>query len=342
MNIEDLIRPNIRTMEAYSSARDEFTGEASVYLDANENPYDLPYHRYPDPHQKAIKQKLAKLKNVLPEQIFLGNGSDEPIDLIIRMTCIPGVSNLITLDPTYGMYKVSAAVNDVEVRKAALTPTFGLDQDAIRSATDSNSRLLFLCSPNNPSGNALESDTLLRVIRDFPGLVVLDEAYSDFSDQSLMGQLNEFDHLIILQTFSKAWGMAGLRVGAAYASVYLVNTLDRIKPPYNINQVSQQEVLQALENAGDVTDRIREIISERQRLADNLDKLSLVQKVFPSDANFLLVRFERSGELFRYLMEKGIIVRDRSSQPHCEDCLRITVGTPEENDLLLEALDDFA
>lgn len=342
MNISAYIRPNILAMKAYSSARDEFHGEARVFLDANENPYDLPYHRYPDPHQHAIKEKLGKLKGIEPSRIFLGNGSDEPIDLVIRMTCIPGTSSMITLDPTYGMYEVSAAVNDVEVRKAALTPDFQLDPDRIRELTDETSRLLFLCSPNNPSGNRFDPDVLEEVIRSFPGIVVLDEAYADFSNDSLLGRLDAHKNLIILQTFSKAWGMAGLRVGVAYASEYLVGLLDKIKPPYNINQVSQQEILRALDNFQEMKERVNKLIASRESLSNRLSSMSLVDEVFPSDANFLLVRFQRSDELFRYLLDKGIIVRDRSRQLHCEGCLRLTVGTPQENVLLLEAIESFS
>lgn len=341
MNVSAYIRPNILAMKAYSSARDEFHGAARVFLDANENPYDLPYHRYPDPHQHGIKEKLGKLKGIEPSRIFLGNGSDEPIDLVIRMTCIPGTSSMITLDPTYGMYEVSAALNDVKVRKAALTPDFGLDPVRIRELTDDSTRLLFLCSPNNPSGNRFDPDVMEEVIRSFPGIVVLDEAYADFSNDSLLGRLDAHENLIILQTFSKAWGMAGLRVGVAYASEYLTALLDKIKPPYNINQVSQQEILQALDQAKEMKERVNELIASRESLSNRLSSMSLVEKVFPSDANFLLVRFQRSDELFRYLLDKGIIVRDRSRQLHCEGCLRLTVGTPQENAILLEAIESF-
>ncbi len=341
MNIENLIRPNIRAMKAYSSARDEFTGSARVFLDANENPFDLPFHRYPDPHQQAIKTKLAAFKGVRPDQIFLGNGSDEPIDLVIRMTCTPGKDNLITLDPTYGMYQVSAAVNDTEVRKATLTPDFQIDLKAIRELTDEHSKLLFLCSPNNPSGNTLDPALLEEVIRSFPGLVVLDEAYADFSNESFLGRLDEFENLIILQTFSKAWGMAGLRVGLAFASPLLIGYLDKIKPPYNINQVSQELVYAALDKRDEVMARVEVLKKERDRLRESLVIHPLVKKVYPSDANFLLIRFDKTRELFAYLLENGIIVRDRSTQTHCEGCLRITVGTPAENDVLLEAIDAF-
>lgn len=341
MNIKELIRPNIRLMKPYSSARDEFSGDAHVFLDANENPYPLPYHRYPDPHQKEIKRRLASLKSVDANQIFLGNGSDEPIDLIIRMCCIPGESNLIAIDPSYGMYQVSAAINDVKVRKAALTPSFELDLTAIREATDSQTRLLFLCSPNNPSGNALDPAMLEEAIRNFPGLVVLDEAYADFSDQSMLPRLDEFENLIILQTFSKAWGMAGLRVGQAYASPLLIGYLDKIKPPYNINQVSQEKVLDALDNIGEMKDRVKELIGERERLKKILAGMEGVEKVYPSDANFLLVKFQKARPLFHYLLDKGIILRDRSGQLHCDNCLRITIGTPEENTVLINAINTF-
>ncbi len=341
MNLERYIRPNILNMKAYSSARDEFSGAARVFLDANENPFKLPYHRYPDPHQAAIKKELAGMKGVAPEQVFLGNGSDEPIDLVIRMCCIPGKSNLITTDPTYGMYQVSAAVNDVGVRKAALNPDFSLDPEAIRRLTDADSRLLFLCSPNNPSGNMLDPKSLRQAIRTFPGIVVLDEAYADFSGHSFLSELDEFKNLIILQTFSKAWGLAGLRVGVAYADTFLINLLDKIKPPYNINQYSQEQVLNALKEMEAMQDRTATIIDERKRLAEILIEIPLVTAVYPSDANFLLVRFDRSADLFNYLLDQGIIVRDRSNQLHCENCLRLTVGTPEENNLLLEAIQSF-
>lgn len=341
MNIKALMRENIRNLAPYSTARDEYRGgEIGIFIDANENPYDNGYNRYPDPHQKALKARIARIKGVGPERIFIGNGSDEPIDLLFRVFCEPRVQNAVAIAPSYGMYKVAAATNDVPLREVQLEADFSLDADKLLAATDENTRLVWLCSPNNPSGNLFPRETVEKILREFRGMVVLDEAYIDFADRpGFLHRLDEFPNLVVLQTLSKAWGMAGLRLGLAFAQAEVIETLSRVKYPYNINVVTQKLVLEQLDKP--VDGQIGEIVSERKRVMAELQKLPLVKTLFPSDANFILVRVDDPRGLYERLIGAGIIVRDRSRIRGCEGCLRITVGTPAENDRLLEILKTF-
>jgi histidinol-phosphate aminotransferase len=345
-NLNDLVRPNIRDLVPYSSARDEFKGEARVYLDANENALGSPllkwYNRYPDPLQWAVKEKLAVIKGIDPGHIFLGNGSDECIDVLIRAFCEPGMDNIVIVPPTYGMYEVSANINNVKVKKVPLTPDFQLDLPALEEAVDDFTKMIFLCSPNNPTGNSLERGAVEALLNNYFGLVVMDEAYINFSRQrSYVPDLKEFPNLVVLQTLSKAWGLAALRVGMAFASREIVEIMNKVKPPYNINQASQELALKALDEVEQVNEMIRVLVQERVRLEKELAGLSVVKKVYPSDANFLLVQVTDARKIYQYLLENGIVVRDRSSVILCNDCLRITVGTERENSELLEALKQF-
>jgi histidinol-phosphate aminotransferase len=346
-DLNKLLRPNIRDLVPYSSARDEFKGEASIFLDANENSFGSPlikwYNRYPDPLQKKLKDKLAAIKGVPAAKIFVGNGSDECIDVLIRAVCEPGTDNLIICPPTYGMYEVSANINNVQARKVKLMPDFQLDLPALEQAVDENTKMIFLCSPNNPTGNSLYREDVEMVLNNFPGLVVMDEAYINFSrHRSFTLELEDYPNLVVMQTLSKAWGLAALRVGLAFASEAIINVMNKIKPPYNINQASQELALQALEEVGQVNDMIREIVKEREALRESLLELQVVQKIYPSDANFLLVKVENARDIYHYLVNHGIVVRDRSNVELCEGCLRITVGTPHENKALIAGLKEFA
>ena len=337
MDIRELLRENIRTLAPYSTARDQYQGELGIYLDANENPYDNNYNRYPDPHQKNLKRRLAEIKGVPVEKIFIGNGSDEPIDLVFRLFCEPRRHNAVSIAPTYGMYKVAAAINDVQMREVQLEPGFTLDAEKLLAAADENTRLLFLCSPNNPSGNCFPKKEIEKVIRRFNGIVILDEAYIDFAGQpGFLSELDEYPNLVILQTLSKAWGMAGLRLGLAFAQPLIVDTLSRVKYPYNINVVTQKIVLEQLRKSPDA--QIAEIVSERGRVLEGLAKNPVIRKIHPTDANFVLVEVDEPRTIYDRLIGAGIIVRDRSRIKGCEGCLRITIGTPEENDRLLETL----
>ena len=337
MDIRELLRENIRTLAPYSTARDEYQGELGIYLDANENPYDNNYNRYPDPHQKNLKRRLPEIKGVPVEKIFIGNGSDEPIDLVFRLFCEPRRHNAVSIAPTYGMYKVAAAINDVQMREVQLEPGFTLDAEKLLAATDENTRLLFLCSPNNTSGNCFPKKEIEKVIRRFNGIVILDEAYIDFAGQpGFLSELDEYPNLVILQTLSKAWGMAGLRLGLAFAQPLIVDTLSRVKYPYNINVVTQKIVLEQLRRSPDA--QIAEIVSERGRVLEGLAKNPVIRKIHPTDANFVLVEVDEPRTIYDRLIGAGIIVRDRSRIKGCEGCLRITIGTPEENDRLLETL----
>jgi histidinol-phosphate aminotransferase len=341
-DITSLVRKNILKMKPYSSARDEFKGEAEVFLDANENPYPSPYNRYPDPLQWKIKEKLAVIKQTDAKRIFLGNGSDEPIDLIIRAFCEPGKDAILITEPTYGMYSVCAEVNDVRIKSVLLTPDYDLDLAATLAAIDPTTRVIFLCSPNNPSAALLSRDKIVSVLKNFEGIVVVDEAYIDFAKtKSFVQDLDQFPNLVVLQTFSKAWGLAGLRCGMAYASESFINILNKIKYPYNINIQTQEIVLAALQREDQKNTWVNEILEQRERFVTELTKLPVVKKVFPSDANFVLARVSDARSIYHYLMELGIIVRDRSKVKLCEDCLRITIGTPGENKKLLEALINY-
>ncbi|TXK51908.1 histidinol-phosphate transaminase [Pontibacter qinzhouensis] len=345
-NLNALVRPNVLKMKPYSSARDEFKGAASIFIDANENNIGSlagnNYNRYPDPHQKKLKQKIAAIKGVRPSQIFLGNGSDEAIDLLFRMLCQPGRDVMLHLPPTYGMYEVSANLNDVQLDAVQLTADFQVPVEEVLNQVKPNTKLIFICSPNNPTANLINPECIEALLRGFNGVVVVDEAYIDFCDSpSWTTRLDEFPNLLVLQTFSKAWGMAGLRLGLAFASEELIQLLDKIKPPYNINEATQELALQALEKSEDLRYMIEEIVQERELLAHALPRLSSVLHVYPSDANFLLVKVTDANGMYNYLVENGIVVRNRSSLPGCEGCLRISVGTLEENQKLLQVMASF-
>lgn len=345
-NIDDLVRENVKKLVPYSSARDEFSGEANVFLDANENSLGSPltkwYNRYPDPHQQKIKEKLSKIKGIATKNIFIGNGSDECIDLLYRAFCNPGKDNVIICPPTYGMYQVSAEINDVEIRKAPLLENYQLDLVHMETLVDDFTKIIWLCSPNNPTANSLNREDIEMVLNNFPGIVVIDEAYINFSrHRSFIQELAEYPNLVVLQTLSKAWGLAGLRLGMAFAGEAIIDVYNKIKPPYNIAQSTQDIVLQALDNVEEVNEMIRVIVAERKLLEEKLSALPQVQHIYPSDANFLLVKVVKAKEAYHYLLSKGIVVRDRSNVQLCEDCLRITVGTPDENSILADALCDF-
>jgi histidinol-phosphate aminotransferase len=345
-NLNNILRENIKNLVPYSSARDEFKGEASVFLDANENSFGSPltnqYNRYPDPLQLAVKTRLSEIKGVPPQNIFLGNGSDEAIDILFRAFCRPGIDNVITVPPTYGMYEVSANINDVAIKKVPLTPDYQLNLEEIAAAIDENTKLIFICSPNNPTGNSINREDIETILANFSGLVVIDEAYINYSRQkSFIQELTEYSNLVVLQTLSKAWGLAGLRVGMAFASEEIIEVFNRVKPPYNINEASQTLALEALNNIDQVNTWIKETIAQREKLVSKLAKLTFVSKIYPSDANFVLVKTTNARGIYTYLVEKGIIVRDRSKIELCEGSLRITVGTPAENDKLIEALKSF-
>ncbi len=344
--LDKLIRENIKRLVPYSSARDEFSGEAKVFLDANENSLGSPlpkwYNRYPDPHQQKLKALISVIKGVAPEHIFLGNGSDECIDLLFRCFCEPGKDNTIICPPTYGMYEVSANINDVQVRKAPLLDDFQLDLVHLENLADTNTKIVWLCSPNNPTGNSLNRQDVEAVLNNFNGIVVIDEAYINFSKQkSFLQELSDYPNLVVMQTFSKAWGLAGLRLGIAFASTGIIDTLDKVKPPYNIGQATQEIALQALENTGQVNDMILELTDMRSALADVLAQIPTVEKVYPSDANFILVKIKEARKVYDFLLTKAIVVRDRSKVKLCEDCLRITVGTEKENTDLVDALHEW-
>lgn len=342
MNINDLLRKNIKALKPYSSARDEYSGEAMVFLDANENPYNFPYNRYPDPLQKKLKEKISVIKKINAENIFLGNGSDEPIDLIIRAFCEPGVDNIITINPTYGMYQVAADINNIEVIKVSLSEEFELDAKDVIGNINKNTKLIFLCSPNNPSGNSLDKEAMLEIVQNFEGIIIIDEAYIDFAPgKSLLPDLEKFENLVVLQTFSKAWGMAGIRLGMAFASVEIINILNKIKYPYNLNILTQKKAGKLLKQKDLLEKWIKLLIAERQKMTKLLEAFPFVVKIYPSDANFLLVKMHDAPGIYEYLVEKGIIVRNRSTIHLCDSSLRITIGTSEENEILLNALKEL-
>ena len=341
--LEELVRPNIRALKPYSSARDEYKGKsASVFLDANENPYDTEINRYPDPLQWKVKERISEIKGVRPERIFLGNGSDEAIDLMFRIFCIPGRDNVVAMEPTYGMYRVCADINDVEYRTILTDDTFQPDINAMLESADANTKLMFFCSPNNPSGNTIRKELLLKALDSFGGIVVIDEAYTDFAvEHSLMPLLDACPNLVILQTFSKAWGMAAARLGMAFASEQIINLMNKVKYPYNINDLTQQTALKQMQQTEKIRSWVSEIISERSAMAGILARMPLCRKVYPSDANFLLVRFDDAAKVYDYLSSKGIIVRNRSRIALCGNSLRITIGTPAENSQLIECLTEY-
>ena len=346
MDINNLQRENIKNLRPYSTARDEYKGQAQVFLDANENSFGSPleqnYNRYPDPLQLDLKDAISKIKGVPIENTFLGNGSDEAIDLLFRAFCEPGRDNVIILPPTYGMYEVSANINNVEVRKVNLLPNYQLDLESIAEAIDSNTKMIFICSPNNPTGNSIIRTDIETVLANFEGLVVIDEAYINFSKQrTFIPELTEYGNLVILQTFSKAWGLAALRLGMAFAARTVIDILNKVKPPYNINQATQDLALKALENVEQVNEWIKITVAERDLLSKELLNLDVVKTVYPSDANFILVEVTDASGIYNYLVEQGIIIRDRSKVTLCEGCLRITIGTSSENEMLVNTLKSF-
>ncbi len=339
MNLQQLVRKNVWNMKPYSSARDEFKGEASVFLDANENPLNDKYNRYPDPLQWSLKQKIAKVKNIAPENIFLGNGSDEPIDLVIRIFCEPRIDNIVAVDPTYGMYQVCAEVNDVEYRKVLLNENFDLDAQKLLEKRDRNTKLIFLCSPNNPTGNLLSREEIKKVLDSFAGIVVVDEAYIDFaSEATWLNDLEKYPNLIILQTFSKAWGLAAVRLGMAFASAEIIKLFNKVKYPYNVNILTQNFVGDELDKLELRKQWIATLLEGRNYLINELPKLPFVEKIYPTDANFILVKVEDANSLYKQLADKGVIVRNRNSVSLCAGCLRITVGTDNENEMLIKTL----
>lgn len=338
--LKELTRPNIWALKPYSSARDEYKGvTASVFLDANENPYNAPYNRYPDPLQWNLKGELSKIKGVAPELIFLGNGSDEAIDLVYRAFCEPGVDNVVAIDPTYGMYEVCADVNNVAYRKVRLNEQYQFSAEAMLAAADAHTKLMFLCSPNNPTGNNLCGDEIVKLLKAFDGLVIVDEAYCDFSDAPSFSQkLADYPNLIVLQTFSKAWGCAAIRLGMAFASEEIIAIFNKIKYPYNVNLLTQGQAMDALHNHEQVAQWVKVLREERGRLMEEFGKLPCCVTIYPTDANFFLTKVTDAKGIYGYLVKEGIIVRNRSHITLCNECLRITIGTREEDDTLLEAL----
>ncbi len=339
MELEKLLRNNIKALKPYSSARDEFPGEAKVFLDANENPYNAPYNRYPDPLQWELKAKISEIKQVAPEKIFLGNGSDEPIDIIFRSFCEPGVDNVVSIDPTYGMYQVAADINNVEIRKVKLNEEYQFKTQDLLNVANLYTKAIFICSPNNPTANLLDKAEIIKLLNEFDGIVVIDEAYIDFSpESSLLPDLDKYENLILLQTFSKAWGMAGIRLGMAFAQPEIIRVFNKVKYPYNINILTQKKALELLAKASEKEEWVKIILDERDKMVRKLFKLPFVQVVYPSDANFVLVKMHDARGIYEYLTEQKIIVRDRSKITLCDDCLRITIGSPKENKKLRKAL----
>ena len=337
IKFEKLLRKNIIDLNPYSSARHEYSGRDAIYFDANENPYNIPYNRYPDPIQSELKMKLSLIKGVKSEQIFTGNGSDEIIDLLIRAFCEPSRDNILIPEPSYGMYEVCARINDVVIKKALLRRDFNLDTSLILSLADERTKVIFICSPNNPTANSFKESDIIKILLNFNGIVVLDEAYIDFaSHKGFLRYLNDYPNLVILQTFSKAWGMAGIRLGIGFGNAELINILNKIKYPYNVSMLTQKTALEMLERKSEMEMWVRSILDQRNFLEENLRQLSFVQKVYPSDANFLLVRVNDPVSVYSYLGSSKMIIRNRSKMPLCEDCIRITVGTAIENKILID------
>ena len=341
--LKELVRENIWKLKPYSCARDEFKGEAKAYLDANENPFNTLYNRYPDPLQWAVKEKIAELKYVKPSQIMLGVGSDEPIDLIFRVFCEPKTDNVVAINPTYGMYGVCADINNVEYRQVNLEADYSLNADKVLAAVDNKTKVIFLCSPNNPTGNLLNTTEVEKILKGFDGIVVIDEAYIDFSDKaSWISKLSKYPQMVILQTFSKAWGLAAARCGMAFASEEIISFFNKVKYPYNINILTQKLILEKLEQVEIKNNWVKEILSQRTLMIEELEQLSIVKHIYPSDANFILVKVDDANLRYKELVEKGIIVRNRNSVTLCENCLRITIGTAQDNKELLNALKSLA
>lgn len=341
--LSELTRPNIWALKPYSCARDEFKGmKADVFLDANENPHSAPYNRYPDPLQEELKQMISPLKGIPAENIFLGNGSDEAIDLPFRIFCRPGVDNVVAIDPTYGMYEVCADTNDIEYRKVPLEDNYDINPDKLLAACDENTKIIFICSPNNPTGNAFATEKIERVVKEFEGIVIVDEAYSEFSSQKPMRQMiAKYPNLIVLNTFSKAWGAAAIRLGMAFASTDIIALFNKVKYPYNVNKLTQDKAKEILQNVTLLQRRISLIMEEREKLMQSVSLLPICKKVYPTDANFFLAQMTDAVSIYRYLVSKGVIVRNRNHINLCGNCLRITIGTKEENTKLLAALRQY-
>lgn len=342
MDIEKLVRPNILRLKPYSCARDEFKGEAKVFLDANENAYMGPYNRYPDPLNMDLKEMIARVYGSQPARVFLGVGSDECIDMVYRVFCRPGVDNVVAIDPTYGMYSVCAAINDVAYRPVSLNDDFSLDADRLLAACDGNTKAIWICSPNNPTGNGFTLDELRPLLEKFDGLVVVDEAYGDFNtSESMIGLIDRYPNLIVLRTFSKAWGHAAIRLGMAFAAETVIDLFNKVKYPYNINVLTRRQAIAALSDPDRIQSLVIQAVNARELMARRLKAHRLIERVYPSQANFLLVKVADADALYSYLSQKGIVVRNRNKVNLCRNCLRITVGTPEENDILFAALDDY-
>ncbi len=342
-SLEQLVRPNIWKLAPYSSARDEYSGkEAHVFLDANENPYGAPYNRYPDPLQRELKKQISKVKGIPEDMIFLGNGSDEAIDLPYRIFCQPGRDNVVAIEPTYGMYRVCADINDVEYRPVLLDEHYDFKAADLLAACDSHTKLIWICSPNNPTGNSLNRDEMLKVIQDFEGIVIIDEAYSDFSkQQTFRSELAAHPNLIVLNTMSKAWALAGIRLGMAFASKDIISIYNKVKYPYNVNILTQQQALETLKDPFEIDRWVKTLLGERARLMQAFQELPICEKVYPTDANFFLAKMTDAQGIYNYLVDKGIIVRNRSRIQLCNNCLRITIGLKSENNELLSALRQF-
>jgi len=342
MKIENLIRNNIKNLSAYSSAREDFTDQAEIFLDANENPYNNGINRYPDPFQKDLKEQLSKLKNIDTQQLFLGNGSDEVLDIAMRVFCEPKQDNIIICPPTYGMYKVLADVNNIETKEVLLKEDFSVNIDGILKAANENTKIVILCSPNNPTGNSIPSSEIEILLNKLNAIILVDEAYVDFSDkESAVKLIDKYPNLIVSQTLSKAYGMAGIRVGIAIAQAPILDVFNKVKPPYNINILSQEKAVECLLKEGFYQEKLSRIKEQKELLIEALEVIKLVEKVFPSDANFLLVRFKDAKSTYNYLAKNAVVVRDRSSQPLCENCLRISIGTEYENKILIEQLNEM-
>ena len=338
--LKELIRPNIWSLKPYSSARDEYKGAtASVFLDANENPYNTPNNRYPDPLQTELKTLVSRVKNIDKDRIFLGNGSDEAIDILYRTFCVPRVDNAVAIDPTYGMYEVCADINDVEYRKVLLDENFQFKASELLSKTDNNSKLIFLCSPNNPTGNNLCHEEIETVLNNFQGIVIIDEAYIDFStEKSFTTMLDKYPNMVVLQTFSKAWGCAGIRLGMAFASEEIISVFNKVKYPYNVNHLTQTEAINMIGKEYQIKEWVKTLLTERSRLIDKFSKLACCEHIYPTDANFFLAKVTDAKKIYDYLVNKGIIVRNRTNVTLCHNCLRVTIGARPENDALIEAL----
>lgn len=344
LDIKNLVRYSITRIKPYSSARDEYKDATSdmIFIDANENPFQTNVNRYPDPQQSKVKERLAEIKEVSTSHILLGNGSDEVLDLIFRAFCEPKEDNVITLPPTYGMYKVLADLNAIDINSVLLDENFEPKVSEILETQNKNSKILFLCSPNNPTANSFSAHKVEKLLNEFKGIVVIDEAYIDFSNnESWMSRLNDFPNLIVTQTLSKAYGLAGIRLGICFASEYIISVLNKIKPPYNVNQLTQDKALERLNNLENVTNEVESILNERQTLMDELSDVSYIETLFPSDANFILARVDDANKRYAQLIEKGVVVRNRTTQPLCENCLRFTVGTTEENKTLIKKLNEL-